>query len=112
MIMLQYTNLILRFLLELCVLASLGFWGFHTGKGMPIKIGLGIGSPLLVAVIWGIFGSPGAPIKASGFLHVMLETAVFGAAAIALYASEHRTLALLFAAVAVINRFFMHIWKQ
>jgi hypothetical protein len=52
MVILQYTNLALRFILELCVLVALRYWGFQTGKGLFLKIVLGIGTPLLIAVIW------------------------------------------------------------
>ena len=42
------TNLLLRFLLELC---AVGYWGFKTGSGIAAKIGLGIGAPLVIAVV-------------------------------------------------------------
>jgi hypothetical protein len=48
-------NLLLRFLLELCALAALGYWGFKTGGGMAAKVGLGIGAPLAAALVWGCF---------------------------------------------------------
>ena len=35
MIVLKYANLVLAFLLELCALAALGYWGFVTGGGLP-----------------------------------------------------------------------------
>jgi hypothetical protein len=41
MVILQYTNLALRFILELCVEIALGYWGFQTGKGLFLKIVLG-----------------------------------------------------------------------
>jgi hypothetical protein len=43
MIVLKYANLALAFLLELCALAALGYWGFVTAGGLPAKIGLGVG---------------------------------------------------------------------
>lgn len=51
-------NLLLRFLLELCILAVLGYWGFKTGRELLLKIGLGIGAPLLAAVVWATFVAP------------------------------------------------------
>lgn len=53
-------NLALAFLLELGVLAALGFWGFSTGSGTIAKVVLGIGLPLAAIVVWGLFGSPKA----------------------------------------------------
>ena len=44
-------NLALRFLLELCALGALGYWGFKTGGGAVAKITLSIGAPLVAAVV-------------------------------------------------------------
>ena len=38
-------NLGIRFLLELCLLTVVGYWGFKTGSGWFLKILLGIGTP-------------------------------------------------------------------
>ncbi len=54
-------NLALRFLLELCALGLLSYWGFKTGGGLIAKILLGICAPLMAAVVWGVFVSPQAP---------------------------------------------------
>jgi Protein of unknown function (DUF2568). len=105
-------NLLVRFLLELCALASLGYWGFHTGAGPWAKFGLGIGAPLLAALVWGTFVSPRAAIPVHGIWHLLLETAVFGAAAAALYAAGHPSLSLAFILIAVTNRVLMYIWHQ
>lgn len=56
-------NLALRFLLELCILVALGYWGFKTRAGWAVKIGLGIGGPLVVAVVWEIFLAPNSSIR-------------------------------------------------
>ena len=48
-------NLALRFLLELCALVALGYWGFKTGGGLITKLALGIGAPFRAAVVWGTF---------------------------------------------------------
>nr|WP_132746757.1 DUF2568 domain-containing protein [Scopulibacillus darangshiensis] len=46
MIILKSANLLLRFLLELCLLASLGYWGFQIDAGMTAKVVLGISARL------------------------------------------------------------------
>lgn len=51
-------NLVLRFLLELGALAALGYWGLHTGSNELLHWLLGIGVPLLAAVVWGLFIAP------------------------------------------------------
>jgi hypothetical protein len=108
----KYANLGFRFLLELCVLCSLGYWGFQTGRGMVVKIGLGIGAPLLAALVWGTFGAPGSQIQVSGALHLLLELAIFGGAVVALKATGHSTLAWTFGLAVVVNRILMYVWGQ
>jgi hypothetical protein len=110
--MIKYANLVLRFLLELCALFALGYWGFHTGKSLILKIVLAFGAPLIVAVVWGIFGSPGAPVKLSAPLHLLLELMVFGLPIVALYAAGKPGLSFVFGLVVIINRSLMYIWKQ
>ncbi|HKO84627.1 MAG TPA: YrdB family protein [Actinomycetota bacterium] len=55
----HWANLTVAFLLELCALAALGYWGFRTASGPAAKAALGIGAPLLAAVLWGLFAAPG-----------------------------------------------------
>ena len=49
--MIKSANLALRFLLELCALVAFGYWGFQTGQGLLLKIGLGIGVPLVAVAV-------------------------------------------------------------
>ena len=56
-------NLGVRFLLELCILVILGYWGFKTGGQTITKILLGIGSPILFAVVWGAFLAPKSSMR-------------------------------------------------
>ena len=55
-------NLAVRFLLELAILAAMGFWGFKSGGGLMPRTLLGLGTPLLAAVVWGTFLSPKASV--------------------------------------------------
>ncbi|TCS75135.1 YrdB family protein [Effusibacillus lacus] len=110
--LIQYSNLVLRFLLELFALVAFGYWGFKIGRGMIVKIGIGIGAPLLAALVWGMFGSPGAPMPVSGLLHLILELTIFGLATAALYTSGHPAMAAIFGLTVVINRLLMYVWGQ
>ena len=105
-------NLALRFLLELCVLVALGYWGFKTGGGAIAKAALGIGAPLMAAVVWGVFVAPRAPVEPPGVVVLVLQVLVFGSAAAGLAATGHRTLALVFVVVVVINAILMYVWEQ
>ena len=44
--MFKLWNLAIRFILELILLFSIGYWGFHYGSGLMAQVGLGIGLPL------------------------------------------------------------------
>ena len=105
-------NLLLRFLLELFALGALGYWGFKTGDGMLAKVGIGIGAPLVAAVVWAVFVSPQASVQLPAILVLLLQVLVFGAAAAGLVVTGHRTLALVFGVIVVINAILMHLWGQ
>jgi Protein of unknown function (DUF2568) len=111
MMILQNLNLAVRFLLEICALAAVGYWGFHTGNGM-MKWVLGIGAPILIAMIWGVFGSPKAMIKVPMTLHIFIEIIVFGIPAIALFVAGKHQLAWIYGILVVLNRLLMVLWKQ
>lgn len=112
MAIIKAANLALRFLLELCILTVLGYWGFQAGHGWLVKIILGLSSPLLVAVVWGTFIAPKAAMKLGEPWLLMLELVIFGLAIAALYFTGHPTLAWALGLVYVINRLLMYIWGQ
>ncbi|ADU29435.1 YrdB family protein [Evansella cellulosilytica] len=105
-------NLVLRFLLEVCAIVAVSYWGFVVGKGMVFKILLGIGTPLLIMIIWGLFGSPAAQIPLTGGYRLLLEIAIFGCAILALLAVSKSTLAFIFGALVIVNKILMYVWNQ
>ncbi|MFF2793661.1 YrdB family protein [Lysinibacillus xylanilyticus] len=105
-------NLVLRFLLEICVLMAYGYWGIQTGKGIFFKLLLGIGAPALFVVIWSLFGSPKATCPLNGALHFMLELVIFSLAVIALYATGQTQLAIVFAILIIINQILLSVFHQ
>ena len=104
---LKYANLALRFILELCALAALSYWGFRTGGGGLLKAVLGIGLPVLVAFAWGTFRVPNdpgkAPVAVPGTLRLLLELAVFGGAVAGLAAAGRPSIAWAFGLVVLVN---------
>lgn len=109
---LKLANLALSFVLELCLLVALGYWGFETGTSPFAKVALGIGAPLLAAIIWGVFMAPRASVPLPEPWHLVLAVVLFGAAAAALYVAGHPTLAWVLALVFVINRILIYVWQQ
>jgi hypothetical protein len=108
----KVANLGLAFLLELCALAAFAFWGYQTGQGIPMKIGLAIGAPLLVAVLWGLFEAPRATFPLPQPWRTLFALVVFGCAAAALYTTGQNTLAWVFAVAVALNQVLLSVWKQ
>lgn len=97
-----WTKLTLAFLLELCALAALGYWGLRVGGGPITKLVLGLGAPLLAAALWGVFAAPRAPVSVP-LARLAVQLVIFGSAAVALYATAHAELALTFAILVAVN---------
>lgn len=110
--MIKAVNLVLRFGLELWALYALGYGGVHLAKGMPLKIAFGAGLPLLAAVVWGAFVAPKASYPVAVPVRLLLETMIFGSAALSLYLSGRHLQALSFGVLVLINAVLMLIWKQ
>ncbi|MCX6046607.1 MAG: YrdB family protein [Chloroflexi bacterium] len=108
MALLKYINLALAFLLELCMLVALGYWGFSSGQSWLSQFGLGLGAPILVAVIWGIFLSPRATVPLASPLKFSLEVIVFGCAVVALVAAHQPNWAWAFALVVLLNKIMLY----
>jgi hypothetical protein len=70
----------LRFLLELAMLAIIAWWGYHRFPGWQ-GITAAIAFPLLAAALWGIFRIPNdprpAPVAIAGPLRLLLEWVLF-----------------------------------
>lgn len=93
----------LAFVLELAALAAPAWWGFTAGGNAAVHILLGIGTPAVAIVLWGMFAAPRARFEIALPLVLLVKAAVFGSGALALYGVGHSALAVAFAAVAVLN---------
>jgi hypothetical protein len=101
--MLANTSLALRFALELAALAALAVWGANKGG-----LALGVGAPLVAAVIWGLFVAPRAPYDIPA-ARLAGQVLVFGAAALGLVALGRPALAAGFAAAVVADAALMAV---
>ena len=109
---LKNINLALAFVLELCMLAALGYWGFTLDQGLAVRVGAGLGAPILAAVVWGIWMAPRASRRLQEPLHLIAELIIFGLAITALFAARQSQLALIFALVYIINVVLRYAWRQ
>lgn len=94
-------GLLLLFLLEMAVLVVAGWWGWTLPAATPARLFAAAGVPLLLAALWGVFGSPKARVRlsptakhtfqavwflAGGGLLALLGQPVAGAALVATWA--------------------------
>lgn len=92
-------NSILRLLLELFAIFSLGFWGFVAWP-LPWNIVIGIGAPVIAIVLWGLFRSPKAVFRIDPFGRALVEVVVMAAAAFAWWDLGQPIVAIVFAVIA------------
>jgi hypothetical protein len=104
-------NLALRFLLELAALGAMAFWGVHTGQSVVGDVALGVGAPLLGAVVWGTLAAPRSPRRLRGAALVAVQLCVLGGGAVAVAAAGRPLLGALFAALIVVNTVLLHLWQ-
>lgn len=109
MMVVQYAIISIFFLLEIAMLVSFMYWGFHLDTSLLVKILFGIGTPIIVAIIWGTFIAPKASIPVSVPIRILLQIILFSSAAVALYFSEKGTLAIIFGTVVLIEMTLMYL---
>jgi hypothetical protein len=105
-------NLALRFLLELCALAALGYWGYQIGQSPLAKVALAVVAPLVAAVVWGVFIAPRATVQVPTWLWLALQALVFGAAIAGLLATGRSILAAAFVLALAVNAVLLYAWRQ
>lgn len=102
---------VLHFSLELCAFGALGVWGFHTGTNGLGKAALGIGVPLVAALLWGTFRVPNDPgpatVAVPGWLRLTLELGILGISVWAVFALHKNGLAIAFAVAILIDYLLM-----
>jgi hypothetical protein len=103
-------NLALAFSLELAALAALGYWGYCTGNSTFTSLLLGIGIPLIAAILWGLFAAPRARYP-NPLLKVAVKALVFGAAFFALLAKDQTLPAILFGVLVIANLLILRVTK-
>jgi hypothetical protein len=108
---LKALNLLIRFLLELCMLVAVGYWGFKIHSGWVLKIIFGIGLPILIAVIWGLFIAPRATYPLRGISYLAVELILLGSGAVALFASGRPVLGWVYTVTLVVNQVLIVVWK-
>jgi hypothetical protein len=95
-------NAATRFALELVTLGVFVWWGFATEDG-PAALLRGFGVALLTVAVWGTFGAPHAPLRATPPVRLALIAVIYGWAVAALWTIDQRALAVLLAVAVLLN---------
>jgi hypothetical protein len=91
-----------RFLCELAMLAALAFWGYVVGEG-PWAWLLGVGAPVLAAVVWGAFVAPKARVPVPASVRVQIELVLYAVAAVGLAAAGQRVAAVVLGVAGLVT---------
>lgn len=93
----------LAFMLELALLAALGYWGFQGDKKSPEKYLWGLGLPILAIALWWVWAAPKSSSRLEQPFLMIFKFALFGIAVFGLHRSGQMGLALLLAALATVS---------
>ena len=100
---LRSANLAVRLLCELGLLVALAVWGFHAGSGLAGDLVLGLGAPLLAAVVWGLWVAPASRRRLTDPARLVVEVLLFAAGVVALAVAGFPLVAAGFAIVVAVN---------
>jgi hypothetical protein len=92
----------LRSLMEVGIVAGLGYWGFHTGNGTAKKIILSIVSPAIIFGFWGLFDFHNVR-NFSEILRLIQELILSWIAAAALYFAGQHTFGWILSIISIIH---------
>ncbi|MBW4094745.1 MAG: YrdB family protein [Acidobacteria bacterium] len=96
-------HLTLAFVLEVAMLAGVGYWGFRGGFTSPWTYIVGIGFPAVLIVLWGVFMAPHAARRLPEPILPIVALVLFLSSAVALMVSGQPVLGWIMAVVAVAN---------
>ena len=106
-------NLTIRFLIELCALIGLGYWGYSAGGGTAAHLLLALAAPAAAALAWGAFVALRRMVAAAPLaLRLAVELAVIGAASAGLYTTGAHTAAVALGATWAVNIAWLRLLGQ
>ncbi len=109
---LKALNLGLAFFLELFMLIAFVWGGFSLHVSTGLKVLIGIGVPLVVVVIWGMYFAPNSNHRlATPWLQLAIF-ALYGIAAFVLARGASKHAAITFLTLGLVNLLLSIIWKQ
>jgi hypothetical protein len=91
---------IIRTVVLIVALASLALWGFAMWE-FPWNLVFGIGTPLVVLLIWALFLSPRAVLRLHPFIRAAVELLIYAGVTLAWWSMGQAWAGAAFAVVAV-----------
>lgn len=96
-------NFLILFLVELAMLYNFWAWGFALKAPTLVRYLAGLGAPIAVIVLWGMFFSPDPAFVLSQPWNAMGEYTLFGLSAVAVAHAGRVKWAMAFCMTAVIS---------
>ncbi|MFC9283739.1 YrdB family protein [Streptomyces collinus] len=96
-------NELLAFLIEIVALGLLCWWGFTASGDVGVSVLLGVGTPAVAALLWGLLAAPRAPFRPPLPGVLLVKGLVLGGGALALYGVGHPVGAVVVAVVTLAN---------
>lgn len=105
-------NLGLAFLLELCLLVALAYWGYRLDMDTAVRWFAAVGAPLALVATWGVIAAPNTRRRLPPTPLVGFKLLVFTLGAVLLYTTGRHALTLLLEAATVVNLGLSVVWDQ
>lgn len=102
-------NLALRFLLELCGIAALAFWGWSAAAETLPRVALAVLAPAALIVPWAFIVAPKARNPIPPDVRVLIGSVLLLAVAAVLASAGRADLAVAFAVLVVVNTVLMFV---
>lgn len=110
--LLKGLNQILYFLLELGMLGSFGYAGFHSTQHPYGKYIIAIGLPLVAATLWGLFAAPRSGYRLDFPYRSLFALTMFGLAFFLLYRTGQTRLAIMLGMLALASELTAIAFKE
>jgi len=110
--LLKSLNVALAFVLELAMLAALGYFGYRVVDQPLLRWVLALALPAVVAVLWGMLLAPKAANRLAPMPGLLLALGLFLLAALALQRAGQPVLGAVLALAAVVHVVLAWLWRQ
>ena len=108
----KMVNLVIAFLLEIAMIISFGYFGFHFPVNIAMKYFLMIGLPLIVAVLCGYFAAPKSKKRLPKIPRTLFALVLYASSIFLLSLTGKTILAAVFAILVVINQLLLFIPEE